>query len=258
MVSIKSNKWQEISLNYAQERDAYSIPALISDKLIVDLIKKSDKNILDFGAWIGTISKKISEKMSTMTIYIYEPNTYMLELLKKNIIMKEKYDNFFITHKFKEIEDIRVDVIICNNVLDHIKDIEKVISYFNKVLNNRWHLILSIPHPFKNAGERHKSKKWNIFKYDYLKVYNYMQEWEVFRNREDVDWNIVVKNVNSFNRKLETYFKVLLNNNFSVMWLYEPWPEKICWKKFPIIYNKTSRIPYFLILDCYKTNGNKN
>jgi hypothetical protein len=50
MVNIKSNKWQEISLNYEKERETCSIPALISDNLIVSLIKKSDKDILDFGA----------------------------------------------------------------------------------------------------------------------------------------------------------------------------------------------------------------
>lgn len=257
MVSIKSRKRKEISLNYKKERKSISIPALVSDEFVINLVKKTDKKILDFWAWIWTLSEQILKRYNDKKVYIYEPNSHMYKLLQENFICIDN-NRFFITKTFKEIEDIKVDVIICNNVLDHIKNIEKVISYFNNTLNNWWHLILSIPHPFKNAGKWHKSKHLNTFKYDYFKIDNYMTEWEVLRDREDVDGNIIVKDVNSFNRKLETYFKVLFNNNFFVMWLYEPWPQKIYWKNFPIIYNKTSRIPYFLILDCYKNNGGKD
>jgi hypothetical protein len=142
--------------------------------------------------------------------------------------------------------------------LDHIKKIDTIIAYFYKILNRQWHLILSIPHPFKNAGNREKTKKWNIFSYDFYKIENYMQEWEVSRNREDIHGKIIAKNVNSFNRRLETYFNILVAKWFSICWLYEPWPNQEVGKKFPLIYAKTSRIPYFLILDCYKNNGSKN
>jgi len=257
MVNITSNKWQEISLNYEKERETCSIPALVSDNFVTNLIKKSDKNILDFWAWIGTISKKIVRKWSHK-VYVYEPNIYMSELLKKNIMIEKEHDNIFIIDKFNEIKNIKVDAIVCNNVLDHIEKIEPIIAFFHRILNRQWHLILSIPHPLKNAGNREKNKKWETFSYDFYKIENYMNEGVVSRNREDVYGKVIAKNVNSFNRRLETYFNILIAKWFSIRGLYEPWLAKKNGKKFPIIYAKASRIPYFLILDCYKNDGGEN
>ena len=128
--------------NFINYNENESLKNLFSDKalknynskifnLIIREINNNDK-ICDFGAGIGTFSKRFNKKK----IICVEPD-------KKNFFLLKKTNITYRT--LNSLRNNSMDLIYSINVLEHIKDDEKIISLINKKLKKKGKFILFVP-----------------------------------------------------------------------------------------------------------------
>ena len=104
------------------------------------------KNIIEIGAGIGTVTRKIIQK--NIRITAVEPNENCQRHLLKDY---SNNPNFSLIPS--KIEDCKInnellgkfDTLICINVLEHIKDDLDSMMTFNKILKNGGYVLLIVP-----------------------------------------------------------------------------------------------------------------
>jgi 2-polyprenyl-3-methyl-5-hydroxy-6-metoxy-1,4-benzoquinol methylase len=127
------------------------------------ILKKNDM-ILDVGCGIGTISVFFSKIGFDVTVV--EPRRKLIKILKKlayenNLklkIFEQDFNNFFIKFKYQ--------LIICNDVLEHIKNKENFIQKMNHALKNNGYVFIKIPNKnsiIQNIHEEHYRKPLFVF-----------------------------------------------------------------------------------------------
>lgn len=243
------NQWEHIADNYEKEREMLSFPTLLLDDLVVSMISRQAERVLDYGAGSGAISRRLQK--AGFSVIAYEPIKVMRDLCRK-MTPEDLFHGIKIFSNLHSIASASLDAIICVNVLNHIDRLELVVRKIYTLLKPGGQLIVVIPHPFKDSGYWHKSGLAGSWRYDYYVAGDYMKEGVVVRTREDVNGNVVVKKVVMNHRKVATYFNILTKSGFRVGQLIEPGPKNISKKKFPVLHEKSSRIPYFLVIECYK------
>jgi SAM-dependent methyltransferase len=108
-------------------------------EIIKEVIKKNlSKNlkILDFGAGTGINAKMLSK---FGLVYMYEPH------LKTQKFLKSEYND---KKKFKilnKISNMKFDLIILSDVLEHIKNDKDQIKKLNNNLNKNGHILITVP-----------------------------------------------------------------------------------------------------------------
>ncbi|MEP7111219.1 MAG: methyltransferase domain-containing protein [Ferruginibacter sp.] len=232
----------------------FSDHTMLVDELIIDLLSKKSNcsKVLDFGAGSGTLSRLISDRFK-LPVIAYEPMTEMMSVFH-TLTPKSKYPEIYSVDTEGKILELseHLNTIICVNVFDHILDIATTVKFFNSVLPSGGHLILCIPHPLKNIGNWVKEKRNGIWEYLYYQLYDYLEEGEIKRNREDIDGNLIIEGVVSQHRTISTYYNYIHHGGFEVIKMYEPKPDESKKYEFPMLYTQAFRIPYFWILDCVK------
>jgi len=248
---MKNNQWKYIANNYKLERDTLSLPSLLTDKEIIRLVGEKKKlHILDYGAGSGTLSRQLYKNKNELIAF--EPMKPMCDLMKE-LTSSDIYPNITITDNIKEVEKLKnIDCILCINVLNHIDNVPSILKMFNRVSSKNGRLIVCLPHPLKNVGTWEKVQKNGTWEYIYYRLDGYIKEGKIKRTREDFHGNVVVKEVINNHRKIATYYNWLYEAGFNITKMIEPAPETKLAKKYPILYSKSSRIPYFLIFECVK------
>jgi len=128
--------------NFINYNENESLKNLFSDKalknynskifnLIIREINNNDK-ICDFGAGIGTFSKRFNKK-----------KIICVEADKENFLLLKKTNITYST--LNSLRNNSMDLIYSINVLEHIKDDEKIISLINKKLKKKGKFILFVP-----------------------------------------------------------------------------------------------------------------
>lgn len=137
--------------NKNNERNIYTHPLSLARDIfwqrleyaflfIKDYAKK-DMKVLDFGGGSGVFSKSLSEYFNKLTII--DLDTSDAEEIKKyfNInnvdILNENINNY--------ISDDKFDLIIATDVLEHFKDLNEPLKFFNKHLKNNGMLLVTLP-----------------------------------------------------------------------------------------------------------------
>ena len=137
-------------------------------EIIEEVLKKNLKkklSILDFGAGSGVNVEMLSK---FGFVYIYEPQ------LKTRKHLQTKYSD---KKKFKvlnKINDMKFDLIILADVLEHIRDDKDQIKKLNKRLNRHGHILITVP-----AYQFLFSSKDRILKH--FKRYNKQEIKEIFK-----------------------------------------------------------------------------
>ena len=147
ILKIKENKW---NYNY------YGNPRMD----LIQYMPKDVVNVLELGCGEGDTLKRIKEiypNVSTTGIELYEKAARIATNYADRIIEGD------IEEISLDIEDSSVDVIICGDVIEHLKDPWKVLRKFTRVLKDEGRIIASIP----NIG--HLSPLFKILtnKYDF-------------------------------------------------------------------------------------------
>jgi len=127
---------------------------------LIKLIPSKAKKILDIGSAEGSMGSLIKKIRPELEVDAIEPNTIMAN------IARPKYANVYNMGIEDFKPDIKYDVLICGDVIEHMENPWKHICRFFEMLGNNSHLILSIP----NAG--HWSLVMDMIngKFEYLPV----------------------------------------------------------------------------------------
>ena len=237
--------FKKIAEDYRKERETCSLNYFVLDPYIIDLLKRLPKGkCLDFGSGIGTVSKYAANEGFDVTSY--EPDEAMFAIMENHLRGK----NIQMLSSQCDITDT-YSLILSMNMIDYVDDVSEMLTYYNNILDSGGHLVLSVPHPLKDLGDWEKRKINNKWEYLYYRLDGYMTECVCDKNRENSSGDVINSRVRSYHRKISTYYNELVRAGFSVLEIQEPYPAPNA-SKYPAIFEKSSRIPYFLIFHCKK------
>lgn len=141
-------------------------------KIMKNIPKKYD-SLLDAGCGTGIYSISLSKKFRK--INAIDISEEKIRHLVKNAPIKniffEKQD--LCKLKFKNNS---FDVIICSDVLEHIKNDEKAFSELARVLKNGGTLLITVPYNSKNNQETYKRYSHERAGYDFKNINNLAKE----------------------------------------------------------------------------------
>lgn len=243
-----SAAWEGIAAQYAEERDEHSFNAVLLDPLVPELVGPVDGALVaDVGAGTG----QVTDRLAALGAHVdaYEPDTAMAGLLRERVrshgdlvrVMPEGLE------ALAEVEG-RYDTICCLNVLDHIADLPESVRLLRSALKPGGRLVLSIPHPMKDRGGWYKLPGPRGWEYRHYVVDDYFLEGECLKDREDRNGDVRLRGVRTHHRTLSRYFEELLTQGFLLRRVLEPEPEASVEERDPVIFDKSSRVPYFVVM----------
>lgn len=142
----------------------------------------------------------------------------------------------------------RYDIVYCLNVLDHVVDLEEAARRLRSSVRPGGHLVLSIPHPMKDRGGWYKVQGPYGWEYRHYVVDDYFLEGECLKNREDDRGDVRIRGVRTYHRTLSRYFEEFLRQGMLVRRVLEPEPDGEIRERLPVLFDKSSRIPYFVVI----------
>jgi len=111
----------------------------------------NDFSVLDIGCSSGMIDFKLADHYKHITGIDIDKNALS--------IAKEKYNKENITYKYANIDEIedetKYDLIVCNSVLEHVPNQEKLLDSIYKHLNEDGICFLSVPNKYTITKEPH-------------------------------------------------------------------------------------------------------
>jgi 2-polyprenyl-6-hydroxyphenyl methylase/3-demethylubiquinone-9 3-methyltransferase len=171
--------WDDFNLNNKKYKkkgldDFYSHPIWLVNGFFTEIDPESQKHresianflknmkepkILDYGGGFGALAKKIAEQNHSSQIYIYDPNAsnFVFENIKD-------FKNIEVISKIKEEE---FDVIINQDLLEHVEDPIQLTTEFNHYLKKEG--ILISHWNFSSCIKCHLPKHFH-FKYTFKKI----------------------------------------------------------------------------------------
>jgi SAM-dependent methyltransferase len=97
------------------------------------------KNILDFGCGNGGLLKLITQNKNNINVIGIELNKQIAEYLNKESIL--------VYETLEQIpKQIKLDIIMLNHVLEHLKDPIQILNQIKKYMNKNTLLIIEVPH----------------------------------------------------------------------------------------------------------------
>jgi SAM-dependent methyltransferase len=244
-------KWEKISKRHYDERNNLSSASALEDEILISIFSSIENskliNILDYGAGTGLQSRYISKFVKQVISYepIKEMRDIMIERTDKNV-----YNNIKIINNINDTNNLKnIEYIICSRVFEHVFDVSKMLNEFSNILSGNGKLILTLSHPLKFSGDWEKDKN---NEYLYYKIYNYFKEGQSQRTRDDFNGKLSIDDISTYHRTLGTYLNLIIENGFTITKFHEPIPSKEIEKTLPALYDRLSRIPNCLILECEK------
>ena len=143
--------------------------------LLISYIKKGNNLVLDAGCGNGSLSFRIAKKEhKVIGIDITKENVDFANMVKDSKGIKNiKFMQMSLTDiTFK---DKLFDVVVSGEVLEHIKDDDKVMKHFNRVLKNGGQCIISVP---QNPNLWSNEDEWvgHVRRYEKEELINLLEE----------------------------------------------------------------------------------
>ncbi|MGH3774794.1 MAG: ThiF family adenylyltransferase [Pseudonocardiaceae bacterium] len=241
--------WDDIAGQYEDERELHSFNAILLDDLIHTLLPPLDgRTVADVGAGSGQITTSMVKRGAI--VHAYEPQSAMRLLLNQRLASNGTPAQVLPCGIDGLADKIGAyDVVCCLNVLDHVPDLLGAMRTLSTALRPGGTLVLSVPHPFKDRGGWRKTPRALDWAYAHFIVDNYFDEGTCTKVREDRYGNVRVRDVTSYHRTASTYLNTVLESGLRVTRVVEPAPASEIAEREPVIYDKASRIPYFLVIE---------
>lgn len=247
---MEMSTWNQISQQYERERKNHSFNSVLLDPILDRLLGDvKGKRIADVGAGSGDVTDMLLERGARVDAF--EPMAPMADLLSRRLARWKKSGRLTILKSGLGGLSRRrstYDIVVCLNVLDHMKDLGKAMKLLAKCAKSRGTLLLSVPHPIKDFGGWKKIPRADRWDYEHFIVDNYFAERRCEKVREDRNGNIRTRGVKSYHRTISTYLHHILANSLRVINIEEPKPSASIARTDQVLFEKSSRIPYFLVI----------
>ncbi|MBT8226480.1 MAG: TOMM precursor leader peptide-binding protein [Dactylosporangium sp.] len=244
----KPDQWAEIAQQYDEERTEHSFNSVLLDDLVPRLVDVGPgMRIADVGAGAGHVATRLAGIGAKVDAF--EPSAPMRELLRRRV-----------DHTGVQVQIIdggldaladrtgQYEAVCCLNVLDHIEDLSGAVRLLHDALVPGGRLVLSIPHPVKDRGGWQKAPSSNGWDYLHYEIHGYFDEGLCVKAREDRFGNVRVRSVQSHHRTASRYLNEIISAGMTVLRVEEPSPDPRHAETEPVIYQKASKIPYFLVV----------
>lgn len=243
---------ENLASHYVEFRNSSSMNAMFLDANVLRLVPRNGNvlRILDLGCGIGSLSIPLAKEGHHVTAI--DISQSMIDKFRRdlpeNLASKISLQCGDAMHV--SVQD-RQDCVLLNLIIDHIIDPTPLLKKVYSWLQDDGIAIVTVPHPFKDAGTWDKSPSDEGWIYNTLMVDNYFTEGPIDKSREDSTGRVVLKGVRTQKRTLQTYFQMLVESGFTVNSLHEPTPspENGLFDN-DAHFAKASRIPYFLVFVC--------
>lgn len=243
--------WRAIASIYGDEREASSFNALLLDHRLQTWLPapQPGMTLLDHGAGTGTSSIALARQGWSVTAV--EPTSAMAERFRHRLAASGAPPVTLLEDIDARTFQGRFDAVLSMNVLDHVRDAGALVRDLAGMTAEGGTLIICVPHPLKDLGDWHKERSSDGWRYIDYRLEGYMLEGECEKAREDQEGNVVATVV-SHHRRVETYHAMVRGAGLTVLELLEPGPPEAAATELPVLYEKASRIPYFLVFRCRK------
>jgi|GEM_PF-2075768 len=138
----------------------FNLASRIQCLYIFDEVKSKYKNVLDLGAGDGEISLILQSKSDKL--FSLDSDINRIKRIHK-CLSKSNYNNTTVNYCYAQklpYEDSFFDLIICNSVIEHISDYNKIVTEIRRTIKKDGTVIITVPNcdiQFGNFGR----KFWN-------------------------------------------------------------------------------------------------
>ncbi len=206
----------------------YERPALLS--LLPDV---KGKVVLDAGCAAGWYTKWLLDN-GAKTIAI-DFNKKMVDFTNRRVESQCLVQQADLNNPLDFLADESIDIIISSLTLHYIENWDFVFNQFYRKLKKNGIVVFSTHHPFMDFH------MFNIENYFNTTLIH--DEWETNNGKVKVDF---------FRRPLQDIINPVLNNNFEIIKLLEPFPTKEFEKIQPKTYKRLCNNPHFLFIKAVK------
>jgi molybdopterin/thiamine biosynthesis adenylyltransferase/ubiquinone/menaquinone biosynthesis C-methylase UbiE len=232
---------------YDSDREKDSVNAVLLDDLMERLISVNDgTTALDFGCGSGAQALMLARRGATVSAF--DTSRQMLQILDAKT-PPELRPRINALSELSALDGLEAtfDVIVCNNVLDHVSDLDELVARLRRVAATGAQVIVTVPHPIKDGARWRRTRSGDRWEYDEMVLEQYFNEGPVTKHRENAAGETVIAGITTNHRTVDTYFTTFRKHGFDVTALHEPQPPAGTVVTHPEIWAKTSRLPYFLV-----------
>ncbi|WP_405364538.1 ThiF family adenylyltransferase [Kitasatospora sp. NBC_00039] len=255
---IPAARWstavQQVELEdlYDADRADASLNSVVLDGLMEEIsrslaVRRPGWKALDHGCGTGEQSRMLADHGAE--VVAFERSERMLELLRDKLPARLAARVTTVAGTRLPPYEAEFDVVMCNNVLDHVSDpdIAPVLAGLRRAVRGDGITVVTVPHPVKDGATWTRKNVRGRWEYEDLRLEQYFVEGPVTKHREGPEGDIVMDAIMTHHRTIETYFSAFRRAGFQVVDLYEPQPSDSSAAEHPEIWAKASRIPYFLV-----------
>jgi len=230
---------------YGSERESASQNSLVLDDLVAELLPGSPGHrALDIGCGSGHEAVRLASAGSQVVALDRDPE--MLAIAARRA--QEAGVAELITLADSELSEIEgpFDEIACLNVLDHIEDPRSTLVAIADLAAPGARILISLPHPVKDRGGWRKERRSGRWHYrEFVLLDSYFEEGPVSKSRENAGGDTVIESITTFHRTTESWVRLFLEAGLRIADLREPAADPSRAEELPVLYEKSSRVPYF-------------
>ena len=230
--SISFESYQKMAEYYYKKVDEKPFNAYYERPGLIELIPDVEgKSVLDAGCAAGWFTQWLIEHGADVTAVDFSPN--MIEMTRKRVDDKANIIQADLNEPLDFLEDASLDIIISSLTLHYLKDWDRVMKEFNRILVDEGKLVFSVHHPFMD--------------YSYFDVDDYFKI-KLLKDR----WGEPEIEVEFYRRPLSEIIRPVTKNGFVIEKITEPMPTEMFKKEFPEAYERLTKNPQFLFVRAEK------
>ena len=245
LASVPKIREPSLAEVYAEQRERASQNAIVLDELVERLVPGgAGRRVLDFGCGTG----EQTLRLAAVGCHVVSTDVMEDMLSKASARAERRGLSEWVTFEHGSLPRSGgpFDDILCLNVLDHVEEPLPLLQGMTRLLADGGQIIVSLPHPMKDQGAWHKEHVGGRWRYREFVVYDYFDEGPVTKSREDPEGEVVIAAIRTFHRTTATWAQLFIDSGLRIGGLWEPAPDPRHEQSFPVLYEKSSRVPYFL------------
>ncbi|MFP4050847.1 MAG: class I SAM-dependent methyltransferase [Thermoplasmata archaeon] len=230
--SVSYESYQEMAEYYYEKVDEKPFNAYYERPGLIELLPDVDgKKVLDAGCAAGWLTDWLVKHGADVTAVDFSPN--MVEMTKKRVGDKAKVVQADLNEPLDFLEDESIEIIISSLTLHYLKDWDRVMKEFSRILVDEGKLAFSVHHPFMD--------------YSYFDVDDYFE----IKLLQD-EWGEPKVKVEFYRRPLSEIIRPVTENGFVIEKITEPMPNDKFKEKNLEAYERLTKKPQFLFVRARK------